>query len=72
MTVKTLSYIHKLLVLKEENYLSMYNDARKAQYDAEDAQSPDAEQKKRTADTFWEMLSESSDALQDFENQDWR
>lgn len=72
MTIKTLEYIHKLLVNEEQVSLSAWNDARKAQYAAEDAESPDAAEKKETADLFYKLHSKAFYALQDFENQDWR
>lgn len=72
MAFQTLQYIHKLLVNEEQMSLSALKDARKEQYAAEDAQSPDAAQKRETADLFYKLHSEAQDALQDFENQDWR
>lgn len=72
MTFQTLQYIHKPLVNEEQMSLSALKDARKEQYAAEDAQSPDAAQKRETADLFYKLHSEAQDALQDFENQDWR
>lgn len=72
MTIKTLEYIHKLLLNEEQASLSALQDARKDQYAAEDAGGPDAKEKKETADLFYKLHSKALDALQDFENQDWR
>lgn len=72
MTIKTLERIHKMLVFEEDNYLFLLKESRKRQYDAENSGSQDAEKLKREADEIYKIHSEVMDALQDFENQDWR
>ena len=72
MTIKTLEHIHKLLIRNEDNSLFLYKEARQSQYKSEESGIPDAEQKKKTADTLYQVHSEAFDALQEFENQDWR
>ena len=72
MTIKTLEYIHRIMIREEEKLLTVYKYARDQQYAAEAAESQDVEQKKQEADSFWKLHSEALDALQEFENQDWR
>ena len=72
MTIKTLEHIHRILIRNESESLFLLQDARKRQYAAEDAGSPDAQSAKKNADALFEIHSEAFDALQDFESQDWR
>ena len=53
MTIKTLEHIHRILIRNESESLFLLQDARKRQYAAEDAGSPDAQSAKKNADALY-------------------
>lgn len=66
MTIKTLNYIHQLLIQEAETRRIAYRQARQACADA-DYDGPLAE----VADKAYSLWSEAHEALMDFEAKEW-
>lgn len=70
MQLKTINYIHKLLVENEEKYRSALKIARDAKYNGEGAENYET-----LCDVYTkvrESCYEADDALRDFEQHEWR
>lgn len=75
MTIKTLEYIHALLVDHEAATHMDYKAARKLQHEYEESETADealVEEQKAAADLYMRAHSEAVNALRDFEQQKWR
>lgn len=74
MTIKTLEYIHALLVEKEHQANEIYNNARKLQHEYEESETASEDLVKRQTNAANEFMREhlaAVDALKAFENQEW-
>jgi len=67
MTIKTLNYIHQLLIREEETRRAARNTARKAAAEVDRYDGPLAE----VADKAYHLWSEAHEALMDFEAKEW-
>lgn len=76
MTIKTLKYIHELLLENEAEAKFVYKNARKLQHEYEESESENAEELAKSqatwADDCMKAHTEALNALNDFESQDWR
>ena len=75
MTIKTLEYIHELLVGQEAAMHEAYKAARKLQHEYEESETPDEElvaKQKAAAELRMTFHNEALNALRDFEQQEWR
>lgn len=82
MTIKTLEYIHHVLIEKESHANLSYQNARKLQYEFEDNEEMKAElpevyarlvrEQKEAADNFYKIHTQAESALIEFESFDWR
>lgn len=75
MTIKTLEYIHALLVDHEAAAHMDYKAARKLQHEYEESETPDEElvaKQKAAAELRMTFHNEALNALRDFEQQEWR
>lgn len=74
MTIKTLEFIHRLLIREEQVSKEIYNEKRQLQHEYEEKENIDKDivkDKEKTADYFMKLHFESLNALNDFENADW-
>lgn len=74
MTIKTLTYIHRLLRTEEQRTAETYKAARDLQYQYEErgVASPELiREQKEAADDFMRIHSRALDALLEFERQEW-
>ncbi len=74
MNINTLEFIHKLLQDEAARTEQVYRNARRLQYDYESHDEPDAElckHQKMAADDFCKLAIKASNALLDFEDQEW-
>lgn len=67
MTIKTLNYIHQLLIQEEASRRDFRKAARKAADDANSHNGPLA----KAADRAYDRWSEAHEALIDFERREW-
>lgn len=76
MNIKTLEYIHQLLIDNAKEAKFVYENARKLQHEYEESESENAEELAKSqeswADDCMKAHSEALKALNDFESQDWR
>ncbi len=75
MTIKTLEYIHRLLVVEEAKTNADYKGARKQQYEYEESETADKdfiEKQKAAADKYMKIHIAAANALEDFENHGWQ
>lgn len=82
MTIKTLEFIHNILLEKESHANLAYQNARKLQYDFEDNEEMKEElpevyarlvrEQKEAADNFYRIHTQAQNALIEFESVDWR
>ena len=82
MTIKTLEFIHNILLEKESHANLTYQNARKLQYDFEDNEEMKEElpevyarlvrEQKEAADNFYRIHTQAQNALIEFESVDWR
>jgi dynactin complex subunit len=74
MTIKTMEYIHKLLIEKEQHTSFEYSKARALEHHYEEAEEPDKElikTQKEAADELAVIHVEALYALDDFESHEW-
>ena len=74
MTIKTLEYIHRLLLDAEKMTEREYREARKMQYEFEELEPAEPDlvgNQKAAADLFMKEHSDALNALNDFESQEW-
>ena len=75
MNIKTLEYIHKLLVESEAMAKEDYDIERNLQYDYEESNDPEsirlAKEHARIADKAAKIYFAAVDAREDFEGQEW-
>lgn len=74
MTIKTLEYIHRLLVEEESRTREVYRAARELQGEYEERETVDedlVQRQKKTADEYMKKNFAAKDALYEFESQEW-
>lgn len=73
MTIKTLEYIHRLLVEEERKTKEVYNASRKLQHEYEDngASKDLIRGQEEAADGFMHEHIAALNALEDFESHGW-
>ena len=71
MTIKTLTFIHELLIEEEAKTARIEKWCRESLYAAENEGKP-TEELKKEKDMASKFHSEALAALQDFENHEWR
>lgn len=73
MTIKTLEYIHKLLVEEERKTNEVYKGARRLQHEYEENEAPKdlIKRQEEAADVYMHEHSAAVDALNDFESHEW-
>lgn len=74
MTIKTLTYIHKLLTDEAQKTESTYRASRKLQHKYEESEAASESLKasqKEAADEFYKEYIAAKNALEDFESQEW-
>lgn len=74
MTIKTLEYIHALLIEKEQQTKEVYENARKLQHEYEESSTASKvliNRQTEAADEFMREHSAAVDALLDFERREW-
>lgn len=71
MTIKTLTFIHQLLIEEEAKTSRIEKWTREQLYAAEDEGKP-TEELTKDKDRAFKHHSEALAALQDFENHEWR
>lgn len=74
MTIKTLEYIHRLLLDEEARTAEQYDAARKLQYEYEESEAPDRALVKRQeaeADRLIKAHFAAASTLEDFEGREW-
>lgn len=70
MTIKTLRYIHDLLIEEESKTLRIQKWTSNTYYEAE-SNGNATEQQRKDKDLAWESHSAALDALQEFESHEW-
>lgn len=74
MTIKTLEYIHALLIEKEQQTNEVYKNSRKLQREYEESETAPEDLVDRqalAADGYMREHLAAANALEDFENQEW-
>lgn len=74
MTIKTLEYIHALLIEKERQTKEVYENSRKLQHEYEESETAPKDLVDRQALAAGGYMREHlavANALEDFENQEW-
>jgi len=73
MNIKTLEYIHKLLIEEDSKTNEVYRAARSLQHEYEEHNADKAliASQEKAADEFMNIHFAASNALEDFENQEW-
>ncbi len=74
MTIKTLEYIHRLLLEEEAKTNEDYKGARKLQHEYEESETADKGLVKRqeaAADEYMKIHLAALNALEEFESHDW-
>lgn len=71
MTLKTLNYIHQLLIEREAATIKAKKMVYEARAKAEEEEADNYKALCDAADRAWESYKEANDALRDFEDQDW-
>lgn len=74
MTIKTLEYIHALLIEKEQQANEVYKKSRKLQHEYEESETASKDLIKRqteAADGYMHEHIAAANALEDFESQEW-
>lgn len=74
MNIKTLEYIHALLIEKERQTKEDYRNARELQYEYEESETASEsliESQTKAADEYRGVYHAAADALEDFESQEW-
>ena len=74
MTIKTLEYIHSLMQEDTDRTRTDYDAARKLQYQYEESETVDSDlvsTQKKIADEYYRLWIKASNALEDFESQEW-
>lgn len=73
MNIKTLEYIHKLLLEDVDSKAKAYKSASDLQHDYEERDlAPLAKEQEERADECMKLHFAAADALEDFERHDWR
>lgn len=74
MTIKTLEYIHRLLIEEKSKTEEAYKGARKLQHEYEESETADKGLVKRqteAADGYMRIYIAAENALEDFESHKW-
>ena len=71
MTIKTLSFIHKLLEEEEKRLTTAVNLARDAYYAAEEAEADNAASLKARYESLRTARYAAGEALREFEDKEW-
>ena len=74
MTIKTLEYIHTLLIAQEKQTSEVYKNSRKLQHEYEESETASKDLIKRQTEAADEFMREhiaALNALEDFEGQEW-
>lgn len=74
MTIKTMEYIHRLLIEEEAKTNEVYKAARKLQHEYEESEAADktlAKEQEAAADEYMKIHIAALNALEDFEGRDW-
>lgn len=73
MTIKTLEYIHRLLIEEKAKTNEVYKAARKLQheYEERDADRSLVKEQEAAADEYMKIYFAAENALEDFESQEW-
>lgn len=74
MTIKTLEYIHRLLIEEEAKTKEVYKEARKLQHEYEESETPEKDLAKRqeeAADEYMRIHLAAENALEEFESCEW-
>ena len=74
MTIKTLEYIHELLIEKEQQTNEVYKNSRKLQHEYEESETASNDLIKRQTEAADGCMREhiaALNALEDFEGQEW-
>lgn len=74
MTIKTLEYIHRLLIEEEAKTNEVYKAARKLQHEYEESETADkslAKKQEAAADEYMKIHIAAENALEDFERHGW-
>lgn len=74
MTIKTLEYIHRLLVEEEAKTNEVYKAARKLQHEYEESETADkslAKEQEAAADEYMKIHIAAENALEEFESHGW-
>lgn len=73
MTIKTLEYIHKLLIAEDRRTNEAYRGARELQHEYEEhgASKDLIASQEKAADEFMHIHFAASNALEDFESHGW-
>lgn len=74
MTIKTLDYIHKMLIAEEEKTKKIYEEARKLHHEYEESDSADeklVESQAAAADEYMKQCLDAVNALLEFESHEW-
>ena len=74
MTIKTLEYIHRLLIEEETKTNEVYKAARKLQHEYEESETAGrdlAKKQEAVADEYMKTHIAAENALEDFESHEW-
>lgn len=74
MTIKTLEYIHRLLIEEEAKTNEVYKAARKLQHEYEESETADRDLTKKqeaAADEYMKIHIAAENALEEFESHEW-
>mgnify|MGYP003181119107 FL=1 len=74
MTIKTLEYIHRLLVEEEAKTGEVYKAARKLQHEYEESETTGkdlAKKQEAAADEYMKIHIAAVNALEEFESHEW-
>lgn len=74
MTIKTLEYIHRLLIEEKTKTNEVYKAARKLQHEYEESETADrslVKEQEAAADEYMKIYLAAENALEDFESQEW-
>lgn len=74
MTIKTLEYIHRLLIEEEAKTKEIYKAARKLQHEYEERETADkglVKRQEEAADEYMKIHIAAEIALEEFESREW-
>lgn len=74
MTIKTLEYIHTLLIAQEQKASEVYKNSRKLQHEYEESETASKDLIKSQTEAADEFMHEhlvAVNALEDFESHEW-